>query len=322
MISQRLTIWCNAVLSAAATEILRQGLRKHDLLISSADSDRALKAAEVVFGQPDPDALVESTKIRWLHLNSSGYTRYDTAPFRHAMRSGGVLVTNSSSIYSAPCAEHVLAMMLSISRRLPHVWRQQQHGQLWKTPALRVGCDILEGHTTIIFGLGAIGRRLVELLRPLRMKLIGVRRQPGGDDVIHVVTSSQADTMLHEADHVINILPEAADTAGFFGRDRLHRLKPTAIFYNIGRGSTVDQSALHDWLENNSLAAAYLDVTTPEPLPADHPLWRRSNCFITPHIGGVHAAQYARLVRCFLGNLQKFEQREPLDSVIAALSGH
>jgi phosphoglycerate dehydrogenase-like enzyme len=303
--------------------MLRQGLLpRHELVISSAESDHALKLADIVFGQPDPDALAQSTRIRWFHLNGAGYTRYDTPRVRHAMRARGVLVSNSSSVYSAPCAEHVLAMMLALSRRLPQVWRRQQQGQLGKTPELRVGCDILEGHTAIIFGLGAIGRRLVELLGPLRMNLIGVRRRPDGDDVIPVVTASQADTMLHQADHVINALPETTDTARFFGRDRLQKLKPTAVFYNIGRGATVDQPALHGWLEKNPLAAAYLDVTTPEPLSADDPLWKLPNCFTTPHIGGVHASQYARIVRHFLANLQKYERHEPVDCVVAALSGH
>ena len=118
--------------------------------------------------------------------------------------------------------------------------------------------------------------------------------------------------MLAAADHVIDVLPETTETQGFFDARRFCRMKRGAMFYNIGRGATVDQIALQAALESNHLAAAYLDVTSPEPLPPAHPLWRVANCFITPHIGGVHAAQYERLAAHFLDNLRRFEAGEAL----------
>jgi phosphoglycerate dehydrogenase-like enzyme len=97
---------------------------------------------------------------------------------------------------------------------------------------------------------------------------------------------------------------------------RLALMKPDAAFYNIGRGTTVDQAALLTALREGPLAAAYLDVTDPEPLPPTHPLWDQPNCFITPHAGGGHRGEYERLIRHFLDNLQKFEAGERLNDRI------
>jgi phosphoglycerate dehydrogenase-like enzyme len=318
---QRLTIWSNALLAPEGAGLLREELEhRHHLIISPQGADDMLKLAQVAFGQPEPAVLMESTKLKWLHLNSGGYTRYDTEEFSRAMRSRGVVVSNSSNVYSAPCAEHLLAMMLAMSRRLPEVLRRQRAGQFGKTPDLRVGCDILEGHTALIFGFGAIGRRFAELLAPFRMNLVGVRRHPGSEGPIRTVTPAQAEDLLPEADHIVNILPETSETIGFFNAERLRRTKAGAIFYNIGRGSTVDQSALTALLESKHLGGACLDVTTPEPLAPDDPLWRVPSCLITPHIGGVHALQYDRLVRHFLSNLAKFENGQPLVCVVEKLS--
>jgi len=310
--SHPLNIWCNARLSDAATELLKLELARHRLTLAKTDSDPLLQQADIIFGQPEPLAVIESPKLKWLHLNSAGYTRYDTQMFRKGIQSLGVVVTNSSSIYNAPCAEHVLAMMMALARQLPQTMREQLGSRPWQTPAIRAGCDILDGQTAMIFGLGAIGTRLAELLTPLRMNLIGVRRRPRGDEKIRTITPTDADSILHEADHVINALPETADTKLFFSAQRSKKMKRGAKFYNIGRGSAVDQDALQELLQTNHLAAAYLDVTTPEPLPPDHPLWRVPNCFITPHIGGVHARQYERLARHFLNNIQRFERGQPM----------
>ena len=111
---------------------------------------------------------------------------------------------------------------------------------------------------------------------------------------------------------MIDILPSSSATDNFFTAARFSLMKPGAIFYNIGRGTTVDQDALIASLNSGKLAAAYLDVTVPEPLPPDHPLWKASNCFITPHSGGGHADEFDRVVDHFLGNLRLFQTGAPL----------
>jgi len=116
---------------------------------------------------------------------------------------------------------------------------------------------------------------------------------------------------------VIDVLPAGTDSQKFFSAERFAEMKKSAVFYNIGRGDTVDQPALAAALRENRIAAAYLDVTTPEPLPPDDPLWSAPNCYITPHLAGGQQQEMQRLVKHFLANLSRFEQGQPLlDRVI------
>ena len=117
---------------------------------------------------------------------------------------------------------------------------------------------------------------------------------------------------LAEADHVIDLLPGIASTAGYFTAQRFATFKPGAIFYNVGRGTTVDQTALLEALSSGRLEAALLDVTDPEPLPPDHPLWQAPNCIITPHTAGGHHDEGDRLVDHFITNLARYERGEPV----------
>ncbi len=268
--------------------------------------DSRLQHCEVAFGQPDPRQVIDLPNVKWVHLTSAGYTRYDTDEFREAMRSRDGVFSNSSSVYAQPCAEHALAMMMALSRQLSQALDDQRGDHRWPSSQLRSSSRRLNGQSILIYGYGAIARHLVKMLQPFGMHITGVRRQPRGDEGIAIVTSQQADALLPHTDHVMNILPASVETETFFDADRLKRLSPTAYFYNIGRGSTVDQDALQKALESGRIAGAYLDVMTPEPLPPEHPLWRLSNCWITPHAAGGHRDENQRLIQHFLQNLKLY----------------
>jgi phosphoglycerate dehydrogenase-like enzyme len=171
---------------------------------------------------------------------------------------------------------------------------------------LRERSHLLNGQRVLILGFGAIARKLVEYLRPLDVEMIAVRRHVKGNESVSIVPVDRVDELLPDADHIINILPANLSTTGFIDATRLAKMKPSAVFYNIGRGDTVDQSALLDALQSGRLSAAYLDVTSPEPLPADHPLWTAPNCHITPHSAGGHVDEIDRVVAHFLANFQRF----------------
>ena len=316
-----LTIWCNAKFPPAAMDELKRGLSAHALVLSStpptgnlanSPPDPELERADVAFGQPDPAQVMRLPRLRWVHLTSAGYTRYDRDDLRAALRTRGAVLTNSSAVYAEPCAEHALAMMLALARRLPQCVVDQHTTRAWHAAEHRIRSRALVGQTVVILGYGAIARRLIELLTPLKMNVVAVRRRPGGGEAVRVVSQDEVDALLPEADHVVNILPENAETVGFFDARRLAALKPGGVFYNIGRGTTVAQDALLAALTSGRLSAAYLDVTDPEPLPPDHPLWRAPNCYITPHTAGGRDDEFEQLVRHFLDNLQRFERQEPL----------
>jgi phosphoglycerate dehydrogenase-like enzyme len=301
--------------------ILRDGVAGHVLVaaqkpaasvLGKSEAGPEIESVEIAFGQPDVADVLRATKLRWLHLTSAGYTRYDTADFRAAMKHRGVVVTNSSSVYAEACVEHVMAFLLAQARLLPQnlVTRCANGASEWH--ALREGSRLLIGQRVLIAGYGAIAARLVEVLAPFRMNVVAMRRNPRGNEPIRIVRMEDFDAELVAADHVINILPDNAQSRGYFNVRRFAQMKQDAAFYNIGRGTTVNQEALADALEAGHLAAAWLDVTDPEPLPHGHRLLSAPRCFITPHTAGGHTDEAGALVRHFLDNLQRFAAGQPL----------
>jgi phosphoglycerate dehydrogenase-like enzyme len=315
------TIVCNAAFPADIQQLLIDRTRPHRLVFSknlltsnlqSGGGDPEARSAEILFGQPNPEDLLASQHVRWVHLHSAGYTRYERDDLRSAMKQRGAIMTNSSTVFADPCAQHVLAFMLAGSRAIPESITAQQQDHSWKYRELRPKVRVLTGETAVIFGLGAIGRRLIELLSPYRMKLIGVRRRPRGDESIATISPNQIDEFLPQADHVINVLPAGSESVRFFNADRFARMKPSTSFYNIGRGDTLDQPALVEALRSGGIVRAFLDVTTPEPLPSDDALWSAPNCYITPHVAGGHQDELRHLVEHFLENLSRLDRGEQL----------
>lgn len=316
-----LTIWCNAQYPQPAMDALARGVAGHRLLLpdvrhksnlAAGSADPLLPDADIAFGQPDPRQIIDLPRLRWVHLSTAGYTRYDTHPVRDALRQRGAILTNSSMVYDEPCAEHVLAMMLAFARQLPQCWTDQATTRSWDAARHRSQCNLLEDQTALILGFGAIARRLVQLLQPFGMNILAVRRTVAGNEPVRTFPFSQLRELVPQADHVINLLPANDSTERLFDSNLLAAMRHTALFYNIGRGATVDQFALQTALETHRIAGAYLDVTDSEPLPPDHPLWRLSNCWITPHTAGGHANEFRRLVAHFLENLRRFQSGTPL----------
>ena len=307
-----LRIYCDAHFKGDALEQLKAGVVPHQLIMPSETATSTLAQADIALGQPDVEAVLKSERLRWVHVTSAGYTRYDTSEFRTTAKSRGLILTNSSTVYAEPCAEHLFAFMMAQARKLGPILHDRRPGHWPEREHLRRETECLLGQEAVILGVGAIARRLLELLAPFRMKITAMRRHPHGDEGVATITPEDLPRALATADHVINILPGNADTNQFVSAERLDAVKPGAIFYNIGRGTTVNQTALAVRLQSGQIGAAWLDVTDPEPLPAGHPLLSLPNCFITPHIGGSHRGEDQNLVRHFLEDLRCFLDESPL----------
>ena len=312
-----LTVWSGHRFSPADVNAFERAIAPHGVrwaaggkasVLHGAESDAVLRAdCDVAFGQPDPDDILNATRLRLVCLSSAGYTRYDRDDLREHCSSRGIAVCNASGVYNEPCAQHAFAMMMSVARELPAALDVQRTTRAWPTSDLRLGSQLIGPSTRIaIVGYGAIARRLVELLAPFGTQVHAFRRSPRGDENCPTSPIGDVDAALATADHVVNILPASAETSGFFDTTRFTRIKSGAAFYNIGRGDTVDQTALEAALRNGRLRAAYLDVTTPEPLPPDHPLWTTPNCYITPHSAGGSADEPARQIEHFAAQLHRF----------------
>jgi phosphoglycerate dehydrogenase-like enzyme len=320
-----LSIWTNLSLAEDVLRHLQKQVSPHKIVISPAASgsnlvtagaETACRTADVAFGQPDPADILASTSLRFIQLSSAGYTRYDNDALRAHLQSRKVPMANASGVYDEPCAQHTLAMILSAARRLGDALRDQPV-QSWRYAELRRESRLLNQQTILLVGYGAIARRLAELLQPLGMNVVGVRRSVRGDENIPTQPIADLPALLGSADHVVNILPLNDSTRRLFDANMFARCKPGAVFYNIGRGDTVDQDALVSMLQSGHLAQAWLDVTTPEPLPTGHPLWTAPNCHITPHTAGGHHDEQRRLVQHFINNLTRFLNDRPLLDRIA-----
>jgi len=175
-----LTIWTNTLFQPAAERLLAEGLGPHRLVRSAVTSaavlaagrpDPALAGADVAFGQPDAAQCLASPRLRWVEVTTAGYTRYDTPEFLEGFRARGAAFTNASQVFADSCAQHVLAMMLALGRRLLPSHREQLTDRSWHYDERRYESRLLTGQSVLLLGYGAIGRRLAALLAPFGMQV-------------------------------------------------------------------------------------------------------------------------------------------------------
>ena len=314
-------IWCNygfpdevrALLSDECGSRLDWARALSSSNLTAGAWDEAMREADVLLGQPPPEALGECPRVRWIHLTSAGYERYAEPSIAALIAARGIALTTSSSVYAEPCAEHILAMMLGLARELPSALHHQRTDHGWPAVSLRRAATVLVGQRVVILGAGAIAHRLTELLAPFRMTVTMVRRRP----VPGYATGTELPGLLAEADHVVDTLPGGRETRHFLDATRLGQIRPGARLYNVGRGTTIDEDALIEVMRQGRLDAAYLDVTAAEPLPERHPLWTTPRVFITPHIAGGQRLEHLRLCEHFLSNLARFDAAGPLTDQIA-----
>src|SRR3954471_11159226 len=197
-----LKIWCNVHLSDALTSYLTNAVAPHQIVWSSSlhksnlaggGPDESARSADIIYGQPHPEDLIFSTTLKWIHITTAGYTRYDNDEVRNALCAHGAVLTNSSSVFADPCAEHILAFMLCQARLLPPLIVNDATVHQWPYLETRGVSRLLRGQSALLVGFGAIGRRLIELLAPFEMNLSAVRRTVRGDESIRTFATSQLD---------------------------------------------------------------------------------------------------------------------------------
>lgn len=239
----------------------------------------------VISGLWRNDLLPRANRLRFIQSIGAGTDQFP----REALATRGVRLASARGVNARAVSEHVMALILALSRRLPEA-RDNQGKRVWRGMIgdLARREDELSGKTLIIIGLGQIGGRLARLAKAFDMAVIGIRRDPragrGHADAVHAV--SELNALLPQADVVALTCPLTADTEKLIDAGALGRMKPSAYLVNAARGRVVDEPALIDALARRQIMGAALDVTVEEPLHPESPLWAMDHVLITPHTAG------------------------------------
>jgi D-2-hydroxyacid dehydrogenase (NADP+) len=267
-----------------------------------------LERVQIVVGWPDP-RLLSGTDVRLVQIGSSGWDAYEGSE----LRDSGIAICSGRGIYSIGVAEHCIAMMLALARRLPlHIHDMQQKVFRRHSPYGEIA-----GTTACIVGPGSIGMELASRCRGLGMRVIAVARDESKTSPLIAKIFSVRDLKLaiSQSDHVFLTASGSRENQRLFPREVLEAFRPTTYFYNVSRGTTVDQAALCELLAQGRIAGAGLDVTLAEPLPEDSPLWNLGdNVLITGHSAGLSRGYPERFCALVIRNLCRFREGETLEN--------
>jgi D-2-hydroxyacid dehydrogenase (NADP+) len=283
-------------------------------LVSVSSAEEALQQiadADALMGMCNLDLIKAGKKLKWIQVYSAGVDRYRFPE----LRDSEITLTNCKIIQGPEIADHAMAMLLALTRRLDqfiplrmkHEWRRSGSGLIE-----------LNGKTAVIIGLGGIGTQIAQRAAAFDMKVLAVDPKdiPYVSYVQKVVKPDQLHEVLPEADVVFMSAPHTAQTEGMMGSEEFGMMKKGSYFIAVSRGKTYDGKALAKALEEKHLAGAGLDVTNPEPLPEDDPLWQFENVIITPHVAGQSDKVGDRRMELLKENIRRFSAGTPLVNVV------
>jgi phosphoglycerate dehydrogenase-like enzyme len=283
-----------------------------------------LREAEVIFTLSlRPAQFAQASKLRWLHAPSAAVHHL---LFPESIKSD-VVITNSREVHGPVVAEHVMALIFALAKKIPQAALMQEKG-LWgqqaiaeKSPRLRE----VAGATLGLIGVGSIGSRVAQMASVLGMRVIAVREHPekGRPEGVEVVFSPlDLDAVLGQSDYVVLAAPLLAKTERLMNAERFTKMKHDGYLINVGRGPQVDEVALEHALRQGRIGGGALDVFDQEPLPADSPLWAAPNLLITPHTAGLTDKLWYRHYDLFSDNLRRYLGGQSLRYVVDKLKGY
>ncbi|NIK11565.1 D-2-hydroxyacid dehydrogenase [Alkalibacillus almallahensis] len=256
------------------------------------------------------DDIVKAERLSWIMVISAGL---DKMPFDQ-IEAQGIKVTNARGIHAIPMAEYVIAMILQVSRQAKKLMDLEEEHK-WDRS---VKMTEITGGTMLIVGTGAIGQEVARLAKGFRMKTVGISQSGQLKDHFDECHPNESlHDYLPEADYVIGILPATDETHHYFDSEEFSAMKETAIFLNMGRGQTVNESAIVQSLKDGDFYHAVLDVFEEEPLDDQSPLWDLEQCTVTPHLSGISRHYQPRAFDIFETNLKSYlESGQLVENVI------
>jgi phosphoglycerate dehydrogenase-like enzyme len=286
--------------------------------------EKYLGNAEILFSQSlRPEQFAFASNLRWIHSPSAAVHQF---MFPELVNSD-VLLTNAREVHGPGVAEHVMALILAVAKRIPasvnfqqkHVWGQEI---LWNEG----NCPLdIAGATLGLVGFGSIGSNVAKVAHAMGMRVVVVREHPAkqrAEFVDDELPSGRLDEMLSQADYVVMSPPLTPATRGMIGPEQLAQMKSSSYLINVGRGPLIDEQALIAALRERKIAGAALDVFDKEPLPADSPLWELDNLLITPHTAGMDTRLWERHYALFSENLGRYFSNQPLLGLVNKREGY
>jgi phosphoglycerate dehydrogenase-like enzyme len=287
-------------------------------------AEKHLRDSEILFAfSLRPEQFRLAQKLRWIHAPT---TAVHQLLFPELVASD-VVLTNAHEVHGPVVAEHVMALIFALAKKIPQAARLQQRrtwGQdaIWNDgPRPREVAGAMLG----LIGLGSIGRTVARMAAALGMRVIAVREHPEKEmpeGVAEVYAPARINVLLSQSDYVVLAAPLTDATRGLMDAERLAAMRPDAYLINVGRGPQVDEAALADSLRNRRIAGAALDVFEQEPLPAESPLWKLENLLITPHTASLTEKLWHRHYALFSENLRRYLALEPLLFIVDKQKGY
>lgn len=286
---------------------------------SAADIFANIATCDAIIGEPDETTVAAAPRLRWIQTR---YTGMEWAPWLKNYAANGLVVTNTKIVMGPQLADHAFALLLSITRNMRVYLNGMERGS-WNRFD---GLPLLElnGKTMLIIGLGGAGIPIAERAAAFNMRVIGLDHKDVPYTKAVDVTARPDELMryLPEADVVVSAVPLTDQSRHMLGADQFAVMKQGAIVINVSRGGVIDTNALTNALKSGRLAGAGLDVTEPEPLPANHPLWTLPNVVITPHIAGFSDGRDPRIIALVRDNLSRFARGLPLKNSVNLDAGY
>jgi len=283
---------------------------KHVFARRSTAAEEDFAAATVIFGWPRPEDVKRAARLKWFQTMWAGSEEYA------GCIPDGARFTSSSGSNSRSVAEHMFAGLLALCRRMP-AYRDSQKAHVWHDEG---PMKTILGGTVLVLGAGHVGAEFAKMCQGFGAKTVGLKRTVRGpvEGFDEVRSMDCLDELLPRADAVALTLPHSPQTAGLMDARRLSLMKDEAVLISAGRGSVLDQDALARIMRAGKLWGAMLDVTDPEPLPADSPLWDIPNLLLTPHVAGGMRLEITRrrCVEMAQENLRRYLAGEELENLI------
>jgi phosphoglycerate dehydrogenase-like enzyme len=285
--------------------------------------DAEIPAAEILIAWSiRPEQIKAAKKLRWIHSPAAAV---HTLIFPELVASD-IVITNARDVHGPVVAEHVIALIFALAKKIPdavrlqqkHEWGQQR---MWdELPRVRE----VAGATLGLVGLGSIGRPVVNSAKALGMRVIAAREHPekGTEGADAVFSPAQINEVFRQADYVVLAAPVTDNTRAIANAERLALMKPDACLINVGRGPLVDEAALAAALREKKIGGAALDVFPKEPLASDSPLWDLPNLLITPHTAALTDKLWERHYALFSENLRRYITGQPLMAVVDKRKGY